>query len=147
VLLFEASIAGADVLGMLPSSAPYPAPAKAVSSHLAGVFELRRSFLRVVIVSLAMLSKYLLTATSRLLLLFCRIVMRMSSRFAGLLSYQQKLLNLISIKQVDAKVHKVLDVLLKLIHDCGVVECGSSDVANADLKLLDVRWRRASGRK
>jgi hypothetical protein len=72
-----------------------------------------------------------------LLLLFCETVVRTSSRFASLLSYQQKLLDFVSIKQVDAKVHKILDVLLKFIHDCGVVECGTRDVADVDLKRLD----------
>jgi hypothetical protein len=70
--------------------------------------------------------------------------MRTVSRGAGLHSYQQKLLDLISVKPVDTERFESTDILLyrrrSLSHDCsvGVGEwCWSMDIAGAGVKLFD----------
>jgi hypothetical protein len=66
---------------------------------------------------------------------------RTVSRGAGLHSYQQKLLYLISVKPVDTERFESTDIILyrrrRLSHDCGVGECGSRDVAGAGVTLFD----------
>jgi hypothetical protein len=69
-------------------------------------------------------------------------MMRTVSRDSCLLSYQQKLLDLISVKPVGTERFESTDVLLyrrrRFGHDCGIVKwCWSRDVAGAGVKHFD----------